>query len=249
MKKCILSLFLFTVFLTVNAQWTDNGSNLSTNDNVGIGTASPNGKLEVYDPGIYTSAHTANSLIIRSVHPPQENDNRMIGLTMSLDNSGNMHSSTQKSVGIYAQSADVWGNVVDMLFYTRNHSGDVFSERMRITGNGQVGIGTSAMGTHKLAVEGSIGAREIKVEVSGWPDFVFEDDYHLKPLEDVEAHISEKGHLPEIPDKAEVAKNGINLGEMNAKLLQKIEELTLYLIEQNKEIKELKEKIKHLENK
>ncbi len=123
-------------------------------------------------------------------------------------------------------------------------------------GTGKIGIGTADFtGNHKLRVEGSIGAREMKVETSGWSDFVFENDYDLRTLEEVEEHINENGHLPEIPNEAEVTENGINLGEMNAKLLQKIEELTLYLIEQNKQLEkanqnitELQEKVSILEN-
>ena len=108
-------------------------------------------------------------------------------------------------------------------------------EEMVFDGNGKVGIGTDTMGSHKLAVDGSIGAREIKVEVGAWSDFVFDANYRLPSLEEVESHIAAKGHLSEIPSEAEVLTNGINLGEMDAKLLQKIEELTLYLIEQNKQ--------------
>ena len=111
----------------------------------------------------------------------------------------------------------------------------------------KIGIGTSTFGSHKLAVEGSIGAREVKVEASGWSDFVFEKDYDLRPLEEVEQYITKNQHLPEIPSEAEVTENGINLGEMNAKLLQKIEELTLYLIEQNKENKEQRKLIEDLQ--
>lgn len=131
-----------------------------------------------------------------------------------------------------------------------------------ISGGGQVGIGTISTGTHKLAVEGSIGAREIKVEASGWSDFVFENSYDLRTLEEVEQHIKENGHLPEIPSETEVTENGINLGQMDAKLLQKIEELTLYMIDMNKQLKsqsarvqqleqensDLKEKVNSLEN-
>lgn len=124
------------------------------------------------------------------------------------------------------------------------HNNDAFefwtdgANRMTLNKLGQVGIGATTMGTHKLAVEGTIGAREIKVEAfPNWSDFVFEDDYKLRTLDQVEKYINEKGHLPEIPNAAEVAENGIYLGEMNAKLLQKIEELTLYLIEQNKELR------------
>ena len=127
-----------------------------------------------------------------------------------------------------------------------HHSG---SNHLTVHPNGQVGIGTvsAPLGSHKLAVEGSIGAREIKVEVGSWSDFVFDNDYELRSLEEVAQHIKEKGHLPEIPNETEALTEGINLGEMNAKLLQKIEELTLYLINQNEEIKQLKNKVKQLE--
>jgi len=98
---------------------------------------------------------------------------------------------------------------------------------------GNLGIGTT-LPTEKLEVNGKIRAREIKVEASPWPDYVFAKDYHLPSLAEIEKHIKEKGHLPGIPTAAEVKANGINLGEMNAKLLQKIEELTLQLINQSK---------------
>nr|WP_319570996.1 hypothetical protein [uncultured Draconibacterium sp.] len=110
------------------------------------------------------------------------------------------------------------------------------------TGGGQVGIGTTKVGSHKLAVEGSIGAREIKVESSGWSDFVFDEEYELKSLDEIEKFIIANKHLPDIPSEAEVGKKGINLGEMDAKLLQKIEELTLYLLEMKKELSGVKEK-------
>ena len=109
-----------------------------------------------------------------------------------------------------------------------------------------IGIGTNTTGSHRLAVEGTIGAREVKVEASGWSDFVFYADYNLPTLLEVENHINEKGHLKDIPSALEVEKNGIYLGEMDAKLLQKIEELTLYTIQQQKEIEELKVQNKKL---
>lgn len=108
--------------------------------------------------------------------------------------------------------------------------------------NLNVGIGTSTIPeSYRLAVKGKAIMEEINVQLSeNWPDFVFYDDYNLRKLKEVEQYIEENGHLPEIPSEVDVTENGINLGEMNAKLLQKIEELTLYLIEQSKEIKELK---------
>ena len=112
--------------------------------------------------------------------------------------------------------------------------------------DGNVGIGTTNPGTWKLAVNGNIRAKEIKVE-TGWSDFVFEDSYDLPTLEEVEQHIKEKGHLKDIPSAREVEENGIFLGEMDAKLLQKIEELTLYMIALKKENREQKFQIEKLQ--
>ena len=109
---------------------------------------------------------------------------------------------------------------------------------------GNVGIGTENP-SNKLDVNGTIRAKEVKVE-SGWADFVFKPNYQLRPLAEVEQFINTNGHLPEIPTEKEVAQHGVSVGEMNAKLLQKIEELTLYLIEQNKKIDILSKENKNL---
>lgn len=110
--------------------------------------------------------------------------------------------------------------------------------------DGKVGIGTSNP-TYKLDVNGILRAKEIIVE-SGWADFVFKEGYELSSLEDVESFIRANGHLPEIPSAKQVAEQGVSLGESQTKLLQKVEELTLYLIEQNKQIKELKTELSSL---
>lgn len=110
---------------------------------------------------------------------------------------------------------------------------DVQGSGLRVT-SGDIGIGTLETRGYKLAVNGKIRAQEIKVEAFPWPDYVFAKDYSLPTLKETEKHIKEKGHLPGIPSAEEVKANGIDLGEMNAKLLQKIEELTLHLIQMEK---------------
>ncbi len=92
-----------------------------------------------------------------------------------------------------------------------------------------------------LAVGGKMITEEVKVRLrTNWPDYVFEEDYNKPTLEELEASISENGHLPNIPSAEQVATEGYMLGEMDVKLLEKIEELTLYMIEVNKEVKSLK---------
>jgi hypothetical protein len=115
--------------------------------------------------------------------------------------------------------------------------------------NGSMGVGTTKLEGYRLSVNGKIRASDdIKVyPATGWSDFVFEKQYRLRSLEDVEKHIRQHGHLPEIPSAKEVAREGIELGAMDARLLQKIEELTLYMIELKKVVKGLQEQNAALE--
>jgi hypothetical protein len=103
------------------------------------------------------------------------------------------------------------------------------AERMRITSSGNVGIGTIDP-ANLLSVAGTIQAYEVLVN-TGWSDYVFAPDFRLQPLSEVAAYIAENHHLPEIPSAAEVQANGVSLGEMQSKLLAKIEELTLHMIQ------------------
>ncbi|MES2797385.1 MAG: hypothetical protein V4683_15545 [Bacteroidota bacterium] len=109
-----------------------------------------------------------------------------------------------------------------------------------------------ATGPYKLAVSGGILTEKVRVATIGtafWADFVFDKSYKLKTLNEVEKYILKNKHLPDIPSSKEVNEKGIDLAETQALLLQKIEELTLYMIKQNKEIGKLKTKIRKLENK
>lgn len=113
--------------------------------------------------------------------------------------------------------------------------------------NSNIGIGTSnftdGADTYRLSVNGAVRANRVKVYTT-WADYVFEKNYALPTLEEVEKHIVTKGHLKDIPSAKEVEQNGIELGEMNKLLLQKVEELTLYVIELNKELKDVKIQLK-----
>lgn len=123
-----------------------------------------------------------------------------------------------------------------------NNTASFGDNHLVIDENGNVGIGTSGPQS-LLSVNGKITAKEVQVTTSGWADFVFEENYKLLSLAEVENHIKKNKHLPEVPSAKEVKEAGINLGEMDAKLLQKIEELTLYIIQQDKRIETLERKI------
>lgn len=109
--------------------------------------------------------------------------------------------------------------------------------------NGYVGIGTTDPKA-KLSVNGDVYARRVRVTPDGWADFVFESSYQLPSLQEVAAYIAVNKHLPEIPSAKEVSEQGIDLGKNQSKLLQKVEEMTLYLIEQHKKIAAQQELIK-----
>ncbi len=114
---------------------------------------------------------------------------------------------------------------------------------------GNIGIGTSDTKGYELAIGGRAIAEEVTIKLqSSWPDYVFETSYNLPSLKEVEKHIQENGHLENIPSAKEVEKEGVQLGEMNKKLLEKIEELTLYTIQQEKRIEKLESKNSELTN-
>ncbi|WP_440880840.1 hypothetical protein [Tenacibaculum sp. C7A-26P2] len=199
---------------------------------VGIGTTSPNAKLEV--KGSETSYH---QLIVGGG----------VGAAIQLESRNNTTQRPVLSANNGNFSIQMWKN-----------RGTWKSTPFHIDSNGMIGMGIKDTKGFKLGVNGKIAATEVKVATySNWADFVFKEDYHLPTLIEVENHIKEKGHLKDIPSAKEVEENGIYLGEMDSKLLQKIEELTLYTIEQEKkldvqqkEIEELKKqnsRIKDLE--
>lgn len=127
-------------------------------------------------------------------------------------------------------------------------SNDAFFEQMRITLDGNVAIGTSDPKGYKLAVAGNAIAESVTVKLQGqWGDYVFKPAYKLRPLGEVKYFIDQHHHLPEIPPAKEIEKSGIDLGEMVKLQMKKIEELTLYLIEKDKQVTELAQRLNTLE--
>ena len=195
--------------------------------NIGIGTNSPaerlevNGRIKAGDR-IYANSADVNTL----------------SLIQSYNSAGGpsvLRSYSGTSYWDFAASQSAGGNT---LFIGQGIDVSTNNAAIAIASNNNVGIGTNDPKGYKLAVNGKIRTQEIKVENTNWPDYVFAKDYKLPTLQQTEQHIKEKGHLLGIPSAAEVKTNGIDLGEMNAKLLQKIEELTLHLIEMKKQLNE-----------
>jgi len=207
--------------------------------NVGIGTASPISPLHV--SGMATISNSTGSNYNENLRLPSATSGyACIALGATAETSG---------TGL-GQWSIIKFPVSESSRFSIRHFNDDY---LTVLTSGNVGLGVSNP-TEKLSVKGKIRAQEIKVETTGWADFVFSKDYKLPSLQATEQHILANGHLPGIPSAADVAKDGIELGEMNKKLLQKIEELTLYLIEMKKgsdqqqsQIKKLTEKVETIQ--
>ena len=154
------------------------------------------------------------------------------GIGMTAYNSD--YSQVQKSFTMYVTSEGPDNGFFTIADWHQDVSG-ASEPRFTIDNTGNVGIGT-AIPSSKLAVIGLITTKEIKVQNVTGADFVFADSYQLPPLREVADHIQQHQHLPEVPSATKMQKEGVKLGEMNMLLLQKIEELTLYLIDQEKRL-------------
>lgn len=152
-----------------------------------------------------------------------------------------LQSNSRLVIGTWATDTPSLGHKLFVKAGSARIEGDILTDS-------NIGIGTSnftdASDTYRLSVNGAVRANRVKVYTT-WADFVFEKDYALPTLEEVEKHIAKKGHLKDIPSAAEVESKGIELGEMNKLLLQKIEELTLYVIQLNKELEAIKTGMKN----
>lgn len=212
--------------------------------NVGIGTTSPYTVLDVRATGgsdpfrVRGSAHNASvelnsgqGFYLSTVEDADAGGTTRDSVALCLRGKYWTGSSSVSAISSI-QNFVVGNNRYFLAFRTANTS------QMVIDQTGNVGIGTTNP-TQKLSVNGTIRAKEVVVETSGWSDYVFADNYVLQPLSEVETQIKQNKHLPGIPSAQQVAESGVGLGEMQAKLLAKIEELTLHQIEQDKRIRAL----------
>lgn len=135
-----------------------------------------------------------------------------------------------------------------------NNAGMAYSHTAYFNGDGlnyykgNVAIGTDDTKGYRLAVNGDAIFTKVKVKpIGNWPDYVFQSTYRLRPLSELEQFIQQHHHLPEVASAEEVAQNGLDVGDSQATLLKKIEELTLYVIEQNKKLEMQDQKLQQLD--
>ena len=201
---------------------------LNSSGYVGIGTSSPLTTMQI--GSIWTFYNGSNKIIGRNTYFDGTNNRRIqegIVSRICFNENGDIAFQTAGSGSANSiLSGLAWQSV-----YMKN--------------DGSVGIGTTNTHSYKLAVAGNIIAEKVVVKLqNNWPDYVFDKNYKLHSLEEIETYIEENNHLIGVPSAEEIAENGIDIGGMNAILLQKIEELTLLMIEQNKVIQKLENEIR-----
>jgi hypothetical protein len=239
--------------------WVDDGTVVRLNtvtDRVGIGTANPRGSLDLGMGGLNKNLRLGDYLDIG------ETDYRNVvyfGFNSILSSSSiagnynrfiphyNLGQGLIMVQNGYAQGLDIYGIDWEGSSAEKDFPND-FTHIIQFKYDGKVGIGTQVP-THLLTVNGTIKAQELILSPVG-ADFVFEDDYQLRSLDEVENYIKKNKHLPDIPSAKEMEKNGVNTGKFHSNLLQKVEELTLYMIEmkKNQEIQSSKLKVLEEEN-
>lgn len=205
--------------------------NSQTNGNVGIGTNSPQASLHVKANVPWLALEKSSDAFEQGVRFTQGNTPLFYIYT---DNDG--------SNALKIQSGTEGDGTPRMQFPVSNK--DIYMAQS----GGNVGIGTSSPDA-MLTVKGDIHTREVRVDLEGplqVPDYVFEKDYNLLSLTELETYINANKHLPEVPSAKEMEANGLNLKEMNLLLLKKVEELTLHLIEANKKIDNLDKQVQSL---
>lgn len=230
-SKILLAALIVIIFsIQTNAQWATSSTDIyNTNTgNVGISTNSPIYLLDI------AKFVTEPTVAVRNLGSNG-------GATFRMTDANSSSDYKFKSIAPGGFKIRDVTNSLDVILIENNSA----THCIYIKSGGNVGIGTNNPGS-KLAVNGKIDCKEVEVTLTGWPDFVFADDYKLRTLTEVEKFIIENNHLPDVPSEKEVLENGVNVGEMHSTLLRKIEELTLYMIELKKENEEMKGQFKEL---
>ena len=212
---------------------------------MGIGTTSPLRKFHIKNGTSSAAVDTYTTAIIEG------EDGRLQLLSSDGGNNGSalILSNLNRHWSMHQKTSNQ-GNRLD-IGYIDASSGDFpgsHAVSMSFDVLGNVGIGTPSP-SEKLSVNGTVLAKKVRVSNTGWPDYVFAPDYELRSLSQVEKFVKENQHLPEVPSAKEIETNGQDLGDIQATLLKKVEELTLYLIEQDKKNSSQEERLKALEEK
>ncbi len=192
----------------------------------------------------YVDLNTINSIQVEN--PISEDKVRVFGVRNTLNGH---HSFNGRIDDIQIYDRVLSFSEISQLYNDMTYSKPILCNQVYCDEE-NIGIGTDNTRGYKLAVAGDILCEKIKVATQeNWPDFVFEGEYNLLDVKQLEKFIKENQHLPNIPSADSIENSGYNLSEMDAKLLQKIEELTLYIIEQNKQNEALLERVEQLEKK
>ena len=220
--KIIIS-FIATVLVFIATAYSQN---------VGIGLSNPRAKLTVLN-GTINAANNTEVIQVAGKNP----------MLIFSDNNGNDYAYIKSITDLaltpqFARAGIEIGAAGNDIYLS---SGGYLPALMINGTTNNVGIGTNNP-TYKLSVNGNIRSKEVVVE-TGWADYVFDEKYVLPPLCEVEKFIQINNHLPNIPSASEIEKNGLLLGDTQKKMMEKIEELTLYMIEANKKIEKLEKMI------
>ena len=265
MKKAMLFIAVAVSALSLEAQtvYLPNGTSgigTSSNGNVGVGTANPKATLDLKANSLSELFGTDRDFIGSNLVLTGTDAGRAVGKGSSLtfafpantDGSNIWEQARILATPDNGNSYNACGRLYLQVRDSYNPGiGGSWNWRtgLMIQANGNVGIGTTNP-QYKLDVKGQIRATEVLVQgVDQFADFVFDKDYRLPSLHEVNTFIQDNGHLPGIPSAQEVKDKGMSLVEMQVKLLQKVEELTLYSIRQQEEIKALKDELNTLKKK
>lgn len=237
------SYFTFFIFLIFTSFfYGQNTSPWPANGSVGIGTTNPEGDLHINSETSYASLQVS----INKDSPLAGSHWTQLAVAK---NNGNFSTLSQAGDVVFRAAP----GSSKFLITNTGYSSTVFAtggfgnetERMVITVDGNIGIGKNDP-TDKLEVNGRIHARSVKVDLDGWPDYVFLPEYTLPSLEEVAQFIKDNGHLKNVPSAEEIENDGLDLGMMDKILMEKVEELTLYLLEKEEEIQGIKKEKEEL---